>query len=279
MFSRIASFPAVGTMSVIVQPAFTITMDGSSPWKVNADKLKNVGGQWFLRMRAWDTGLIHLIANDFCELPKKTRFSLVSCEGWESLIKLRNASVTQLKAQSGMDSDKSDEAAQALFGSIDSNASKKNLKKPQMNAAQLKELREEPKLFDINVPGSSDRHALMVTVVHPAHPCDEMCVKLDADTIAHLAHYIREHGFDVESLTSRRVYASAGADNKGVWRNGSAGLVRKLQPIDSDDDTPPRRKYQSLNKQASASTDDSDRALQSDEPHALQDQEPPSGDA
>ena len=40
-------------------------------------------------------------------------------------------------------------------------------------------------------------------------------------------HYIRSQGVDVDDLVNRRQYGGD-APERGLWKNGSAGLVRKL---------------------------------------------------
>ena len=63
-------------------------------------------------------------------------------------------------------------------------------------------------------------------MVKPAHPCDEVCVKLDASSLEQIVLFIRDCGADVDSLVGRRQY---GGPTPGVWRIGSAGLIRKSE--------------------------------------------------
>ena len=104
------------------------------------------------------------------------------------------------------------------------------------------------------MPGTEGNPAFMVTAIRPAHPCDELCVKLDAGTIEQLVLFIRDGGVSVEDLGTRRSYGTVG---EGVWKNGSAGYIKKLAQSDEldDDKSDRKRKYQSLNAQETQYTD------------------------
>ncbi len=236
-------------MPVTIETAFQISMDGSSHWKVSGDRLKCINGKHFVKLRAYDYSLISLVMNDVADLPKaqssaKRNFSLANVLGYKSLINLRNKCVEEQTAESS----ESDKAALDLFGAPD----QKRKNKPRMNASQLKELRDSPQLFELEVPGVGERPALRITMLRPVHPCDELCVELDADVIEHLIHFIRGQGVTMEALSDRRDYKSL--ECKGLWRNGSAGVVQRLKH-DSDDETPPNAKrFKSCNKPDSQAT-------------------------
>ena len=104
--------------------------------------------------------------------------------------------------------------------------------------------------MEFTVPGIDERPALSITCVKPVHPCDEIAIKLEPDTIEQVVHFIRSHGIDQEDLIQRRAYATA--EEKGVWKNGSAGFIQKL-PCKSDDEEeeyPRRRKYKAIKAEA-----------------------------
>ena len=79
-------------------------------------------------------------------------------------------------------------------------------------------------------------------------------MSMDPDTLEHVVRYIRDLGVQLEELMNRRQYGGGDLET-GVWRNGSAGLVRMTtkQNEESDgDDTEfkPKRKCVSFNKPA-----------------------------
>ena len=78
------------------------------------------------------------------------------------------------------------------------------------------------------VPGENGRPELIVTVMRPAHSCDEMVAKFEPGAIKQVVHYIRYQCIDVDDLVNRRQYGGDALE-RGIWKNGSAGLVRKLE--------------------------------------------------
>ena len=231
------------TMPVTIETTFQISMDGSSPWKISGDRLKCIHGKHFVKLRAYDYSLISLVMHDSADFQKesssvKRKFSLANVPGYKALLNLRNKCVEEQTAESS----ESDKAAALLFGAPD--PKKKN--KPRMNASQLKELRDAMQLFELEVPGIGERPALQITMLRPVHPCDELCVELDADVIEHLIHFIRSQGVTVDALADRREYRST--DCKGLWRNGSAGLVQRLKADSEDETNAPTKRFRSHNK-------------------------------
>ena len=56
---------------------------------------------------------------------------------------------------------------------------------------------------------------------------------LDSTVLDHVFRFIVEQGVSAEDLFAKRQY---GTDHgPGVWSNGSAGLVRKIAPIQDDE--------------------------------------------
>ena len=113
-------------------------------------------------------------------------------------------------------------------------------------------MRSCPETFDLELPRVGVRPQLVVTCLRPAHPCDDLCVKVCADTLEHIIAFIRAHGFSLDALTSKRAYHAT--DEPGLWRNGSAGLVRKLEALPYDaggngrEDGCRKAKYRSCNR-------------------------------
>ena len=219
-------------MPVTIEATFSVQMNNSPVWKVTSDLIRQVDAEHFIRLRPWDLGLVKLVAHEVIDLPKKCRPSLVQCPCFKALIKLRNEAYAKLQRLEDSDDEPS------LFERTDitdaNNKPTLGLRPARINAAQLNALRQNVEAFDVEVPGAQANPSLLISMVKPAHPCDELCVKLDACSLEHIVHFIREEGVDVESLMARRQYGSASAP--GVWRNGSAGLVRRLDGESPEDE-------------------------------------------
>ena len=249
-------------MAVQIEPAFTITLNGGPAWEVSGDQLKTVGDLRFVKLRSHDQPLIRLICNDFVELPKRTRFSLNHCAGLRELIALRNQAATNAATREEAPNENADQVAN-LFGADSEPASKKQ--KHRVNAAQLAEWRASPEHLEVMVPDieAGEDGGLMVTMLKPVHPCDDLMIALDSDSIHCVIRFIRNAGVDIESLTQTRAYNA----NAGVWKNGSAGLIKKLDTDrDTDDGKVGLKKYRSMNKRrAAAPLDDEPESVHASE--------------
>ncbi len=236
-------------MSVSIEVCYQVRIDGSNPWKVATDGCKTIEGRTFARLRPYDKSFVNLVCHDSQIHPSETkgkRLSLAGCDGFKSLLKLRNEAVAALEnaeAQDDCDSKTAD-----LFEKCgDEGRPKKGRYVPRMNAARLQALRDAPELMEFLVPGFDETPDLTITCVRPAHPCDEMWAPLEPDTIAQVVRFIRTN-IAAEHLLSRRQYASG--SQKGVWRNGSAGTIMKL-----GEEEPGLKKYKVLKEDAQLAED------------------------
>ena len=220
-------------MNMKIDTTYTVSFDGSPKWHIKADLVKQVQGSSFIKVRPYDESFCRFVVHDFLALPKRNRPSLAQCPGWKALLKCRNDAV----AEQAKETEPEGESI-SLFGS-DTRASKKVVR---LNAAQLQDLRDNPEVMEFMVAGAGGRPSLNVSAIKPAHPCDDLYVPLDADSIEHLVVLLREHGIDEESLLSKRQYGSMDLE-AGVWRNGGNSLVKKVDAADAsgDEDAPAKR--------------------------------------
>ncbi len=184
------------------------------------------------------------------ELPKQSRPSMANCAGFQALMKCRNEAVNAIiDAEASGDTDESS----ALFGAKQISRKKSQ---PKVNAARLQELWQTPVIMEVPVPGVGEAPDMKVSVIRPVRPAEELCVSLNGDTLEHIVLFIRDRGIDAESLLTRRQYGGMERE-KGVWRNGGAGLVRMSRGPDTAEDgdtfgvARPKRKCTSM-KQALA---------------------------
>jgi hypothetical protein len=225
-------------MPIVVEPSYHISLDEKATWVVRPDMLIRVEDQTFVRLTTWDRSLISIITNIAgVDLPTKCRPSLAGCPGYQSLKSLRNASLTA--------NDDEATAANALFG--DSAAATLKAKAPRISRAAMAELRSNPQVTELTIQVSG-RAPLSLLVLKPGHSNEDMSVHLEPDTLDYVFTYIAEQGVAIEDLLAKRQYG--GDHGPGVWRMGSAGLVRKIDAVvdDDDDESPTKKhaKYQSL---------------------------------
>ena len=204
-----------------VEVTYSASLDNSAPWKVKASDVKIVDGTPFAKVKPYDPSFVSFVIHEFVALPRNSRPSLVQCDGWTALIKLRNDTVAELsketEASSGAD------AMVSLFGDCNSRASKKYT--PRFNASQLQDLRENPEVMEFAVPGTDGRPELHISTIKPAHPCDDFHIPLDSDSIEHIVLFMRDAGIQAESLLPKRQYGGPGRE-KGVWLNGKGIMVQ-----------------------------------------------------
>ena len=210
--------------SLSIEVTYNIQIDCNNIWKVNNECLKCIrhadGPEQFIKLRAHEYGFVRCVASGHVDDLRKTQnLSIAQCPGYRALMAIRN--------QSAFADGEADDAGPSndLFSSSEQKKACKG-RQPRMKAAQLQALREHPETFEVLVPGTGDRPEMLIKAVKPVHPCDELCIKFDADTISHVVAFIQSHPIDKEMLSSRRSYK---AESHGLWRNGSAGIVRPLR--------------------------------------------------
>ena len=235
-------FPPIPNMPVSVEQIYSISFNQCVPWRVPTDCIKRVDDTDFVKCRAYDPGFVRLVCAGHVDIPKKSRPSLAQCDGWKELLKLRNDAAASSEAPEAdvMEPKPKRSIAQMLFENAAPAAKKARKCPPKMNAARLQELRENPEVFEFEVPGFNSCPDMLITAIKPSHPCDELAIKCDEGTIEHVIEFLRASGLDRDCLLNKRQYGTGKGD--GIWRNGSAGFVRKLKLGDGEG-----RRYQSHN--------------------------------
>ncbi len=217
-------------MQVTIDKTYLVTVDDSPPWKVGIDLVQVINDDEFVKFRSYDQSLIKLIVHTTgLDLAKSKKFSLARLPGYRKLVEIRNAAAFPLGQ-----GDDGDDANECLFGS----AALPKAKRQRVSAIKLREMRATPDTFEFDVPGGGNAPDIVVCAVKPLHPCDELCFRFTPDTLAAVVRFIRMHGgFEPETVAQRRQYGSDYGE-PGVWRNGSAGFIRKVQAgSDDEDDT------------------------------------------
>ena len=243
------------SMPVVIETIHCLRFDDSPEWRVSNDLLRNVGDDVFIKLVAYDMGFIRLVCNGVCELPKKRyKLTLAQCDGYKSLLKLRQDKVEDLiRQESGHGAQSSGRHALGLSSGT-APLSKKR-RQPKFNASQLQELRDKPQVIEFDLPGVGGMAPIAISCLRSCHPFEQLTVKFDADTIEQVVLHIRAFGTTEEALTKRRSYRDESAPS-GAWKWGSAGFVMRRKGEEG-------QKYRSLNNlesSPSASPSDSPAA-------------------
>ena len=214
------SFRRSDKMPVSMQKSYDIQMNDSPVWKVRAVDLRIVEGVELVRVLPYKGTFVKLVCHGVVDVPDniKNTASLGNTRGWHKLMELRNKAglpqPSEVKAEPKT-------VAQMLFGAAAPAAPKKQ----RQNAAELAALRSTPTLMNMEVPGVDDGPALAITMIKPVHPCDELWVRCDADTVEQIVKFIQHCGIEREDIYRRRVYQPRGrgdADDAPVHDAGGA---------------------------------------------------------
>ena len=233
-------------MQVNIEVCYGVSFENSPQWMIKAEDVKTVDNVVFVKVRPYDPQFCKFLAHGFLELPKRCRPSLAQCPGWKALLKCRNDKALEQTANPDQEA--------SLFGSDQKQTTKKLVR----NAAQLQELRDNPEVMEFTVPGVEGSPDLNVSTIKPAHPCDDLYLPLDGDSIQHVVLFLREVGVDLDNLLSKRQYG--GMDMGGVWRNGGASIVKKpdanSEESEGEGEPKVKRKLQRLNRKVVAALQD-----------------------
>jgi len=98
-------------------------------------------------------------------------------------------------------------------------------KKQRLSAAKIKELRQQPAVLTVTVPGFGEKPAMDVRMLRPINPRDDIAVPLHGDTLDHVFGFIRHDRMSVECLAKRPYKTIDGDVPKGIWRRGDTFVV------------------------------------------------------
>ena len=82
-------------------------------------------------------------------------------------------------------------------------------------AVEIAELRENPEMFEVELPHEDGTSSTRVWFRRPIKPTDEIVVKLDDESITKLVEFIAERGVTRDELLEKRSWRGSG--KKGVW--------------------------------------------------------------
>lgn len=205
-----------------MQHTTSISFEGAGSeqvWKVKDDWLVTTeNGDEFVKLPVRDGGFLRFVLG--CKtVPRNC--SLSGCAPLKELMRLRNeAQRDELK----MGAEGSEEAPK-LF-------KRKPLpkRKARKSVADVQNMRDHPSAIAVTIPGADGEDAT-VHFLRPAHPLDELAVKMEPGELEHLVNFIRRDCREAGALMdAKRSYGYAQSElnaPRGVWRMGNGRLFEK----------------------------------------------------
>ena len=179
-----------------------VKLEGSKAvWMLQESSVVKVDGVSFAKVNPRDRGLINMI------VMKSAVKTMLQLKGFNDIIKLRN--------DAQRDVFNSETKVCPIF-KVQAKTIEKFVRRPR---SQLAELRKHLGVREIKLPPNDS----IVKVLRPVHPCDELYIQLDCDMLKSAIDFIVTQGIDDASISPKRSYNK---DAAGVWKCGSAGLVR-----------------------------------------------------
>jgi hypothetical protein len=192
---------------------YSVSMGGRAAWNIKPSDVIKVGDDDFVKLKAYDYSLVKLVCEGVMEhVPKNATLS--NCPGFVELIKLRN----DVQAKSFQPAAA---AAAALFEA----PQVQQTKRKKQSAAEVRRMRDSPTAFTVSLQlKDSVRY---IPVIRPAHPCDEVCVKMEPEVLEAVICFVREAGMSEDDLVNKRSYRTEDLP-KGVWSTKGGQYVVKL---------------------------------------------------
>lgn len=220
-----------GAMMAVIHRQASVSMGGKVEWKIAAKNIRIVDGTEFVKLAAHDASFVRFVCEGaVSDIPKNATLS--HSPGFQQLKDLRNQ-----KQAEELQSSPAQEPKRALFEDEAPPATKRY----KRSSVELQELRSSPCVITIDVPGVGGGPPLSIQVLRPVHPCQDIVIKFDPQTIQHIVLFIRESGITTDTVSSKRHYKADDAP-QGVWRSGKArGFVVKVPVADADAPDKPYR--------------------------------------
>ena len=173
-----------------VERACTVSLEGipGRSWKIHKPHdYVVVDDQMFVRLAAWNLGLLTLVYDQHNRPPANT---LTTNNGLTRLIGLRN------QQQAAHLSDDDGHAQSSLF--------EPKLKKCRTPQGEQAQKRKSPRSMTLDVPiytatlpnGATETTWHQIEVLRPVHPCDNLFVACTAEAMAPILHMMRTEGYE-----------------------------------------------------------------------------------
>jgi hypothetical protein len=177
-------------MEITLASIKLVSMNGyKSQWKIYPEDVVDIDGKQFVRLKASNGGLLHMVfeGNDLAPLEGRTVLkgcSLACSKGLNQMMMLRNKAQQMAATKTGKCS---------LFNPIEGDQGDGDGQWMSKSRSEIKEKRLAPTSINITVNMDDGDHE--VEVLAPRHPMDALWVVYDEATVGYVMKYLRDEGF------------------------------------------------------------------------------------
>ena len=212
-------------MPVTIQHYVSINIGGDISWKVKPCHVITIDGEQFVKITAWDPAFVRMMCEGFGEWKRRSNKTLSSCEGLKQIIAIRNQQDFNGPSGSSGGSSLFPDASPSTTGTCVH-------KRHKRSAEKIKELRLNPDVMPVTVPGYDDVPPMDVRMVRAVCTSDELIVVLDATALEHVFEFMRHAGVSDEACQTR-AYKPDVDIPKGVYRRGDTFVVNVAETSDA----------------------------------------------
>ena len=193
-------------MAVVIKTITTVTVGNQKPWHVPENLLQVVEDNKFIRLPGSNCpAILRLI---FQDKPVK-KMSPSQLRGFQLMKERRN------EAQKRSFVSASAAAASEFFEAVPGK------KKQKMSHPEQQALRESPQILETRLEDDKD---VVVRMLRPAHPSEDVWVQFDEATIKHVVEFVQQF-VDMVPEACPRVYNKQPVGGEKIWRMGSGRTV------------------------------------------------------
>lgn len=200
-------------MAVTIERVVFVSIGGKLSWKIK--RPLDVEGMQFVKFEPCDQNLVRVVCEGVFQIGElRKNVSLTHCQGLKELIKIRNDAARERFEPT--------EPACELFAA----SSSTKQKKPKRRCAKaMKEMRVHREVISVILPAYGERAPLLVRMLAPVCPRDDLAVELAEESLQHVFGYIKHCGISGDDINNKRAYKAEPLP-AGVWKTKRGFTVR-----------------------------------------------------
>ena len=200
-------------MEVVVESItrVSLAMEGRALKRSWIPTLVDIDGKQYAKVTPSDYTLASLFG-EFTDTENKSRPTLANSAAFKELLQER---------------DRQDKAGDAPSSKLFQRAGQRDggTKKRKHSAAEVKDMRQNPKVFELTL-ALRDGTELPLVVVRPAHTTDILTILCDKTNVTNFFKFMNDKGVQPEELWDKRGYRTSGS--VGVWTRKSGKRYRRV---------------------------------------------------
>ena len=184
-------------------------VDAKAKWVLKDADVRCVNGTEYLKLkRSGPAYGFARIVMEHCSalIADKDKFTLTASKGYAKLMQMRNDAVAA--EMRGIDGPPPCDSANALFG----DTAPPEEKRPRMTLNTKREMWRNPEATTITIQ-SDDQPDFVLDVIRQVHPCDELTIKFDIESVTRVIDFLYDEGFNADLQRPSKNELPA-----GVWR-------------------------------------------------------------